>query len=242
MYSTEFEAIERELLSHKVARRVVSLITEGKLKPGDPLPPERQLAEQLKVGRPAVREAVRALQMLNIVEVRQGKGTFVSSLEPSNLVEPFTLMFSVVEHSMVELFEARKILESGLAALAAERITAEQLVDLHRCIEEAHGAKDDPARFLELDVELHSRIVEAAGNQVLQNIMLSLADVLRTSRELTVTLPIIREHALAEHEQIVEALEARDAVRASAIMSDHLDFVLRTYIGLKNRDPEKPAT
>lgn len=236
MYSTDFEAIERELLSHKVARLVIQLIAEEKLKPGDRLPPERELAQQLKVGRPAVREAVRALQMLNIIEVRQGKGTYVSSLEPVSLIKPYALMFSIGGGGMVHLFEARNILETGIAAIAAERATDQQVEGLKRCLDEAREAIDNPTRFLELDIELHSKIVDAATNPVLKNIMAGLEDVLRTSRELTVTLRSIREHSLREHEQIVAALEGKDSATAARIMAEHLDFVLKTYIGLKQED------
>ena len=236
MERTNFDAIERELLSHKVARRVILLITEGKLKPGDRLPPERELAEQLKVGRPAVREAVRALQMLNIIEVRQGKGTFVSSLEPVSLIKPYALMFSIGGGSMVHLFEARKILEVGIASMAAERMTPEQVAQLKRCISDAREEIDNPARFLELDIELHSKIVDAAMNPVLKNIMAGLEDVLRASREVTVTLQSIREDALREHGRIVKALEDRDSAMAARIMAEHLDFVLKTYIGMKQED------
>lgn len=242
MSRVDFDTIERELLSHKVARRIVALIIEGKLQRGDRLPPERDLAQQMKVGRPAVREAVRALQMLNIIEVRQGKGTFIGSLEPASLIQPYALLLSTGGTGIVHLFEARRILEVGIASVAAERITDENVKGLRECLSNAREAIDDPVRFLELDMELHGAILEAAGNPVLVSIMTGLKDILRASRELTVTLRSIREHTLRDHERVVEALERRDPGGAAEAMADHLDYILKTYIGLKEeRNNKAPA-
>lgn len=201
------------------------MIKSGILKPGDQLPPERELAARMGVGRPAVREALRALQMLRMVEIRHGDGTYVSSLDPGSLAEPYEVLLSIGTMSLDHLFEARRVFEVGIAVLAARRIDQEGIDRLRRCVAEARSVKDDPARFLELDMELHSIIVEATGNPVLKIIMSSLTGLLKASRELTVIVPGVREQVVADHEQIVEAIAARDAERSGRSVGEHLDHV-----------------
>lgn len=201
------------------------MIKNGGLKPGDRLPPERELAARTGVGRPAVREALRALQMLRIVEVRHGDGTYVSSLDPAALAEPYDVFLAIGSMTLDHLFEARRVLEAALAALAATRIDEQGIERLRECVAEARQAGDDPGRFLELDMQLHSLIVEAAGNPVLRNVMSSITGLLRASRELTVVIPGVRERVVADHQRIVEAIAARNADRAAECMGEHLDHV-----------------
>ena len=220
-----FLLIERELLAHKVARQIISMIKSGNLRPGDQLPSERELATLMGVGRPAVREALRALQMLRIVEVRHGNGTYVSSLDPATLAEPYDLFLSLGSMSLDHLFEARRVIEVGVAALAAEVIDEQGIEKLKACVGEARQASDNPGRFLELDMKLHSLIVEATRNPVLKSIMNSISGLLRASRELTVVIPGVRDRVVVDHERIVEAIEGRDPAGAAACMAKHLDDV-----------------
>ncbi|MEW6545793.1 MAG: FadR/GntR family transcriptional regulator [Bacillota bacterium] len=220
-----FSPIERDILAVKVARQIVSMISTGRLKAGDRLPPERELASELGVGRPAVREALRALQMMNILEVRHGDGTYVTSLQPGSLIEPYRMFLSLGVMTIEHLFEARRVLEAAVAEFAAQRITQDELAALRKCISQAAEALDDPRRFLEADLRIHSVIAQASRNPVLMAIMESIGSLLRASRELTVTLPGVRERALSDHRLIVDALEARDAKQSSKLMAAHVDAI-----------------
>ena len=122
-----FEPIKRSGLAEEISTRLISLIKEKLLQPGDKQPPERELAAMLNVSRPSLREALRALAILNIIEIRQGDGTYVSSLDTELLVEHLDLIFSLDDSTILQLFEVRKIFEPEIAALAAARITADQI-------------------------------------------------------------------------------------------------------------------
>jgi GntR family transcriptional regulator, transcriptional repressor for pyruvate dehydrogenase complex len=122
-----FGTFARDAIPERITQRIISLIREEHLKPGDKLPPERELASMMQVSRPSLREALRALSLLNIIEIRQGDGTYVSSLTLELLIEPLDLILMLDHSTIQQLFEARKKLEVGIAALAAERITTEEL-------------------------------------------------------------------------------------------------------------------
>jgi GntR family transcriptional regulator, transcriptional repressor for pyruvate dehydrogenase complex len=122
-----FKQFPRDALPAKIVDSILEMIREGQLSPGDKLPPERDLASMMKVGRPALREALRGLALMNVVEIRHGQGTYVTSLEANLLTEHLDLVFSLDDHTFLDLLDARKVLEVGLVMLAAERITDEKL-------------------------------------------------------------------------------------------------------------------
>ncbi len=139
--------VARDVLPERIAARLLSLIAERKLRPGDKLPSERDLAATMQVSRPSLREALRALAMLNIVEIRQGSGTYVSSLKPEVLIEHLDFVFALDDSTFAELLEARQMLEPGLAAAAATRATDEELARLRACVSRAAAHVDDPEVF-----------------------------------------------------------------------------------------------
>ena len=173
----------------RIAARLISLIGDRQLRPGDKLPPERDLAATMQVSRPSLREALRALAMLNIVEIRQGSGTYVSSLKPEVLIEHLDFVFALDDSTFTELLEARQMLEPGLAAAAATRATDEELAQLRACVSRAAAHVDDPEVFLTADLELHQIISAAARNQITARIMDSLTRLGVASRRRTATLP-----------------------------------------------------
>lgn len=227
-----FEAIKKSGLAEEITTRLLNLIKERQLRPGDKLPPERELAAMMQVSRPPLREALRALSIMNVIEIRQGDGTYVSSLDPHLLVEPLDFIFALDDSTFVQLFEARKIVEVGIVALAAERITDEQIAVLEACVEKAEAAVDDPDAFLEIDRRLHDTITDAAGNPILHRVMASISRLAMASRSRTVSLPGSRAQTVADHREIVAALRLRDAVQAREAMLRHLDHVESKLIEL----------
>src|SRR3989304_10553392 len=129
-----FGTFEKDVIPEKIVARILSLIKEKQLGPGDKLPPERELAAMMQVSRPSLRTALRALSHMNIIEIRQGDGTYVTSLDPQALIEPLEFVFSLDDSTFLELLEARKILEVGIAGLAARQITDEEIAGLEACL------------------------------------------------------------------------------------------------------------
>lgn len=220
-----FGTVERSALSEEIVTRLLTLIKEKELRPGDKLPPERELATTMNVSRPSLREALRALSIMNIVEIRQGDGTYITSLDPGLLVEHLEFVFALDDSTLVELFEARKILETEIAALAAQRITDEELKELETCLAKSIESVEDQEAFLQADLELHAKITEAARNPILSRIMASISQLGLVSRRRTVEIPGVRPQSLKDHQAIVAALKARNPEDAREAMLQHLSNV-----------------
>src|SRR5437773_3145385 len=155
----------------KIRERIVS----GAWGPGDRLPKESELAAELGLSRNSLREAVRALSQLRVLEVRQGDGTYVSSLEPGLLLESTGFVSHLLlGETELELYEVRRILEAAAASLAASRIDAEEKVELEQSLERMRDARN-VEELVEAEVAFHALIAKAAGNTVLTSLLASLA-------------------------------------------------------------------
>ena len=220
-----FRALERRALAEQIAERILQLIRDGELQPGQKLPPERELAALLWVSRASLREATKALAMRNIVEIRQGDGTYVTSLDPALLMAPLDFFLALSQSNFFHLFEVRKILEGSTAALAAERITDEEVDYLQECVYRAERAAEDSEAYLQADLDLHNGIVQAARNPVLARLMESLSALTWASRRRTVEVPGVKVHAPKDHQAIVDALRARDPERSRHMMLRHLEHI-----------------
>ena len=220
-----FGTLQKDSLSQKIVDRLLSLIKEKQLKPGDRLPPERELAVSMGVSRPSLREALRALSIMNIIENRQGSGTYITSLEPDRLVEHLDFIIALNDQSFLDLFQARKILEVGLVSLAAQNIREDELSALKLCLARTAHEIDDPEIFLQCDLEMHQRIIDAARNQILSLFMKSINDLNIASRRRTGESRKLREQTLKDHRVILTALQAHNANLAAQAMRDHLDHV-----------------
>lgn len=223
--SADFGTFEKDVLSERIVDRLMQMIRDKELRPGDRLPPERELAAMMGVSRPSLREALRALSIMKIIENRQGSGTYVTSLEPMRLVEHLDFIISLDDNTFLDLFQARKILEVGLVALAAQNITDEGLQGLEMCLERSEAILDDPAAFLQADLEMHQRIIDAADNNILALFMKSINDLNIASRKRTGEMRDVRLQTLQDHRMILAALRARNPQAASQAMREHLEHV-----------------
>jgi DNA-binding FadR family transcriptional regulator len=203
--------------------RIRELIVSGSWGPGDRLPKESELAAQLGLSRNSLREAVRALSQLRVLEVRQGDGTYVSSLEPDLLLESTGFVSHLLlGHTAVELYEVRRILEAAAAALAAARIDEAGKRELLRRLEgmtEADSVED----LVEADVAFHAEIAKAAGNAVLTSLLASLSTRtmrvrLWRGRRVDNALDVTRD----EHRRIYEAIAGEDPELARAAATAHI--------------------
>lgn len=217
-----FGTFKKSAISEDIVNSLLSLIRERELRPGDKLPAERELATMMQVSRPSLREALRALAIMNIIEIRQGDGTYVTSLEPALLLSHLDFVFSLTDSEFLELFQARKVLEPGIVEMAAERITDEELIQLEACVQRSIALVDDHQAFLEADVEMHELIAKAAKNSILAQFMASISQLGQVSRQRTVELPGVTRQSVQDHLAIVEALKLRDPAAARAAMLHHL--------------------
>jgi len=219
----EFQPLARRTYVAEAIRTVKDMILDGRLAPGQRRPPERSLSEALGVSRPTVREAIRSLQAMNILESRHGAGTFVASLSVDELLRPLQFVLSLAEGGLDHLFEVRLLLEPGAAGLAAERASEEQVAGMRDCAARAEAeAVEDAEAMLRLDTELHERIVEASGNPLLQHLWAATSALGAESRAYTVRIPGVRPQTITEHHAIVEAIAAKDAAGARAAMTAHI--------------------
>jgi GntR family transcriptional repressor for pyruvate dehydrogenase complex len=229
--------VHREAISDQITERILSLIRERQLQPGDKLPPERDLAASLGVSRPTLREALRSLAIMNVVELKHGSGTYVTSLEPNLLVENFALVFSLTDSSFLQLIEARKVIEPGAAALAARRASADQISRLEQVLKQSWEClQNHPQDFPELDIEFHVRIAEYSDNALLARIMqaltrMSIASSQRTAGSDTGPSPRRIERAIRMHEGILDAIRTHEPELAHARMYEHLASVEDTLRG-----------
>ena len=237
-----FEAFSKPNLPEEIVRKLLLLIEEKKLHPGARLPSERELATQLQVSRPSLREALRALSIMNVVDIRQGAGTFITGLEPELLVEHLDFVFALSDATYLDLLESRQIVEGGLCALAARRITDEELARLDACIKRLVESVNDSALFFQADLDLHECIAESARNMILGRFMASIRRLGRASRQRTTDLPGIKKQVIADHQAIVKALHARDPEAAQVAMLQHLQNVEIRLRGSITREGENTAS
>jgi GntR family transcriptional regulator, transcriptional repressor for pyruvate dehydrogenase complex len=216
--------------------RIRDLIASGEWGPGTRLPREADLAKELGLSRNSLREAVRALALARVLEVRQGDGTFVSSLEASELLEPALLATHLLRgRTVLELFEVRRLLEPEAAAMTATRCEAEVVETLRRELERMHEAGDRVEDLVEADAAFHDVIGGAPGNAVLRTLLQSLST--RTVRARLwhgMTDRGALDLARAEHTRIYEAIAAGDAELARAATLLHIannEAWLRAHLG-----------
>jgi GntR family transcriptional regulator, transcriptional repressor for pyruvate dehydrogenase complex len=226
--SSVFGIFNRNLLPDRIAERIVSLIGERKLRPGEKLPSERDLAAMMQVSRPSLREALRALDMMKIVEIRHGSGTFVASLKPERLVEHFDFVFSLDDSTFAQALAARAMVEPSLAAAAAQNATEAELAAITACMERAAMSVQDPKLFLEADLELHQLITAAVHNPIIARFMDTLGRLGFASRMRTVDLKGVREQSLQDHQAIVDTLLRRDPETAARIMEKHINNISKS--------------
>ena len=223
--------IKSTRIYQEIVRQVKGMIAEGRLKSGDQLPPERDLAEKFVVSRTSVREALRALESLGLVEIRPGEGTFVREVSVESLIEPLALVMLSQREAIGELFEARRLIEPALAALAARRATPEDVQEMERILEAQAKEVAAGRTGLEQDAQFHSAIGAAAHNRAITRIAHAVMDLLRQSREDSLNTPGRPDRSHNDHRRLLAAIRARDENAARQAMIDHLEAVEALIFG-----------
>lgn len=210
-------------VTDEAIRKIRDMITSGDLAPGDRLPPEKELSERLGLSRSSLREAVKALEVIRVLDVRRGDGTYVTSLEPRLLLEAMAFVVDLhTDRSVLEIFAVRRILEPAAAAIAAGTITPDTLERLDQMIGEI-----DPAtgveELVQHDLDFHQAIVEASGNAYLSGLVESMSSgTVRARIWRGITQRGATERTIAEHRGIYEALRHGDARLAEALTLTHI--------------------
>jgi len=225
------QAIETPKLYQKVAEQIVDLIRKGHWKEGDRLPAEREMAKQLGVSRPTVREAILSLELVGLVEVKTGAGIYVKSLQ--GVGGPNLITGEEDGPSPFDLIEARIIIESEVAAQAAEKITDGELAGLMTAIEKMEADIEKGVQMVtnreDGDRLFHSRIAAVISNTVMRSIVEQLWEGMRCPMFRAISnrvhLPENARTAVAAHRRIYEALAARSPERAKTAMREHLEQV-----------------
>ena len=226
----EFAPLARRSVAEQVAKKLFDMVRVGNLKPGNQLPPERELAAMLQVSRPSVREALRGLQILGMLKARQGGGVFVASLDAADLLGPLTFLITLNPSNVGALHEARVLVDGGIAAQAAERISAADLARLERMLPVQRSLLQDALGFRVSDLEFHAIIAESTGNPFLARVSHALYVLGVEYRRIASESEGVLTRSLADHEAIVACLRDRDAAAARAAVVAHLGNVHRSTV------------
>ncbi len=224
------QPIERETVAEQVARRIMAMVSARALKPGDQLPPERELAESLGVSRPSLREAIRGLSILGVVKSRQGGGAFISDLGAESLLGPIRFFLSLEDVNVRELYDARSLIESDVARRAAANMSEEEFDALEAIIEEQTQILGDARAFRISDFAFHEAIWVGCGNAFLRRIGESLNVLgLEVRRRASETEGVL-DRSITDHRRLLAALRARDPDAAAEAAQIHMQNVYQSSV------------
>jgi GntR family transcriptional repressor for pyruvate dehydrogenase complex len=224
------EPVRRSRIYEHIVEQIHSLIASGQLKPGDQLPPERELAETFQVSRTSVREALRALEMSGYIQGRQGGGTFVRTPSAGDLVQPLATALLVGKRELVDVLEVREIIEPELARRAAERATPEQIAELERILERQAAKVQRGESYPEEDAAFHDAIAVAANNAIVLRLLNVVLDLLRETRAGHLQGGDRPRRSLEGHARILQAIRQRDGETACRAMAEHISTVRERLI------------
>jgi GntR family transcriptional repressor for pyruvate dehydrogenase complex len=230
-----FRTVYKIRVSEEIAGQVRDLILAGRLRPGDRLPAERELAGRLRVGRSALREALRVMESLGIIEVRPGRGTFVAGLSRVRRRDPLTASLYQAWRAQHDLFEIRRVLEPPLAALAANRATEEQIDHLRSILREQEAEVQRGRTGVDEDTNFHLLIAQASGNGVLVRVVNNLMDLLQKTREISLQRGGRPIQSLKRHRAILRAIEARRPAAAEQRMREHIREIEQLVLSVQGR-------
>lgn len=219
--SPYLEPISRTTVVDEIVERLMGLIVDEGLKPGDQLVPERELMARLGVGRSSLREAIKTLCALGVLEIRRGTGTFVGYGNTSLLTRPLAWGLFLNQPSIEQVIEARSVIEVALAGWAAERAAEHEIAAIGALLDELEASKTDMPRYVENDLAFHLAIARAAHNDMLANVLMLFQHVLRVWMQTTYRESRGTEESMALHRTIYRAIESHDVASAREAMAKH---------------------
>jgi GntR family transcriptional repressor for pyruvate dehydrogenase complex len=219
-----FEAIRRNKVYEEVARQIQNNIFEH-LKPGDVLPSERELAQKFGVSRGSVRDAIRSLELIGLLEPQQGRGTVVCEPTANAVAGPLAAVITQKRKLVGELLDFRKIIEPPLAARAAVHATAGQIAEIKQTLERQTEKLRNGEMAIEEDNKFHYQIAMAADNSIVFRILDVLMDMLRETRQRSLQTSGRPQKSLAGHRRILAALERHDPAASQSAMLCHIEEI-----------------
>ena len=216
------QALPRTTLTEAAFEQLIAYVVKGTWKAGDRLPPERELCQQFGIARTSLREALKAMELVGMLDSRVGDGTFVSP-RSEFLSRPLLWAFTGTDHEeLAEIMEARMLIEESLAGLAADRASDEEIERIKVAVTQLRQAIATRQSILEADLLFHLAVARAAHNEILHNAVLLLRNITRQWLSYKVALPNVAAGVLKRHQQIYLAIAARDAPAARSAMRKHL--------------------
>jgi GntR family transcriptional repressor for pyruvate dehydrogenase complex len=209
-------------LHTEIIERIRELIREKELGPGSRLPAERKLAQNFGVSRNSVREAIKQLEEGGVLESRRGAGTYVATNDTTILARALTREMERKMTRIHEIFEIRSLLEPQIAGLAAAKIAPDQVARLRDIVAKQQSAVGNIKRFTALDTRFHDLLVQASGNEVLEQVMRTLRTILKESRCAPLMTTTRQEASIKGHTAIVDALESGNVRETIAAMGEHI--------------------
>jgi GntR family transcriptional repressor for pyruvate dehydrogenase complex len=223
--SVSFTAVRRTRVYEGVARQLQALIAEGALKPGDMLPPERELAERFGVSRSSLRDAIRSLELAGLLVPKHGEGTMVADVSVDTLVAPIASVLVRKRELIAELLEVRKMLEPGLAARAALNATDEDIARLEDILRRQREKALRGETWTDEDSEFHDAIARASRNSVVLKVLDVLMDLLRETRARALQVEGRAQRSLAGHRRVLEAIRRHDPEAAERAVKQHIQEI-----------------
>jgi GntR family transcriptional regulator, transcriptional repressor for pyruvate dehydrogenase complex len=233
--------IKKTRVAEEVADRIRTLILNGTFAQGQPLPSERVLTEQFGVSRGSIRDALRMLETIGLIETQHGRGTFPRELTVDRLVAPLASMMAFQSDLQDELMDVRRMFEPAVARVAANRATEKDFGDLQRILDAQRLKLKKGHSAIVEDTEFHAALARATGNRVVVSLMATLNDLLVESRTQSLKQKGRPAKSIEGHEAVVAALRRRDPDAAAQAMSQHIDQIadLQSHANALPGDPAK---
>jgi len=221
----EFEAVRKTKVYEQAAQQLQRMIRDGLIQPGEKLPAERELAEMLQVSRGSLRDAIRTLELMGLVEPRQGEGTVVCDPSAKSLINPLATVLFRQRELIGDLLEFRRMIEPTLAGRAAQNASEEELAYMEDILRRQKDKVDQGELAIEEDSEFHYAIAQAAGNSVVLKVLDAFMDLLRETRERSLQLEGRLKKSFVGHRRILDAIRKHDLRSAEKAMRQHIDEV-----------------
>ena len=225
---TMLRVVEKKRAYEDIVQQVTALIAEGKLKRGDQLPSERELTEIFKVSRTTVREAIRTLESMKLLQCRQGTGTYVLASSEEDFIQPLAAALFNAKDDIRDIFYTRKIVEPHVAQLAAENATPQDIEKMEKILRMQEECIERGENIIETDSAFHSIVAGAANNRVIERLSLALVDLLKQARKEYLAEDESNGRAkesLAGHRRVLAAVKKGDSEEAKKAMSQHLENI-----------------
>jgi|tagenome__1003787_1003787.scaffolds.fasta_scaffold20961162_2 GntR family transcriptional repressor for pyruvate dehydrogenase complex len=226
----------------KIADHIKQQILDGKLKPGDKLPSDKELCQHYSVGRSTIREALSALKIMGLIESRQGEGSTICKVDPEDVRMPDFSGFLLSDQTILELMEARKLLEISNVEVAASKRTDQDLIKFKQIINKMQVNLLNEEESEKEDMLFHHTIAEATHNTIMVKLLDTISEQMEKSmreiRRIGFMNPTSAKRLLLEHKSIYQAIEEQDVEKAHQSMKNHLEHFeleIRNYMKLKSK-------